>query len=91
MCKERIKRLFKKRVSTVSKVETAKPQPRKWWQFPVRVIGTRRFGPNMPKTQPCPTCHAAAKRGAKTAGEAKYGFRCGEVFFVRASWRAVQY
>ncbi|MBA7642564.1 hypothetical protein ES703_50259 [subsurface metagenome] len=57
--------------------------PRKWWEFPVRLVRTSRGGPNMPKYQPCPQCRARSKRQSKTLGGANY--RCVKhgVFFVK--------
>ena len=48
-----------------------------------RGVDTRRGGPNMPRRQPCSSCHKSAKRTRKTEGGAYY--KCGEhgEFFVR--------
>ena len=51
---------------------------------PVRLISTRRGGPNMPRFQPCPICHAGAKRKFKAELGANYACRCGKAFFVGA-------
>ena len=90
MCKGLLSKLMGRVSRRVSKdqpvseeVETRKEkEPRKWWQFPVRLVRTRRLGPNMPKRQPCPSCHAGAKRKFKTEFGANYVCRCGRVFFV---------
>lgn len=59
-------------------------EPKKWWQFPVRLIKTSRGGVNMPRYQPCPYGHGWKKRVEKTAGGAYYLCnRCPGKFFVR--------
>lgn len=62
-----------------------KKPPRKWWEFPVRLVRTSRGGPNMPKYQPCPECRQGSKRHYKTHGGAYY--LCGKhgEFFVKAA------
>ena len=89
MCKEMISKLIQRVSRRVPKeqrvseeVETREKEPRKWWQRPVRFIRTWRGGPNMPKRQPCPNCHARAKRKFKTELGANYACRCGKAFFV---------
>jgi len=48
-----------------------------------RGVDTRRGGPNMPRRQPCSSCHNSAKRTRKTMGGGYY--RCSKhgEFFVR--------
>lgn len=65
-------------------VPPEKKKPRKWWQFPFRVISTRRSGLNMPKQQPCPDCGSWIKRDSKTAGGANYICPKHGLFFARA-------
>lgn len=60
-------------------------RPRKWWEFPVRLIRTSRGGPNMPKYQLCPQCRAGSKRQSKTLGGAYYFCVNHGKFFVRAA------
>lgn len=50
-----------------------------------RPIDTRQGGSNMPRYQPCPSCHRGTKRKRKTVGGAHYYCkRCKAGFFVRA-------
>jgi len=47
-------------------------------------VDTSKGGPNMPRRQPCPTCHRPSKRTKKTAGGARYKCPTHGDFFVRA-------
>lgn len=50
-----------------------------------KYVSTRRGGPNMPKRQPCPKCHASVRRTRKTMGGAHYYCkRCQADNFVKA-------
>lgn len=50
-----------------------------------RAQTARIRGFNMPKRQPCPVCHASAKRKLKTFDGANYYCRrCRKTFFLRA-------
>lgn len=53
-------------------------------QGAVRPVDTRQGGPNMPRRQPCPSCHKRAKRKRKTMGGGYYECRKHGEFFVRA-------
>ena len=88
MCKELLLKLIRR----VSKRVSGKPRINKELETriveemkkgkSVRLIRTSRGGPNMPKYQPCPVCHARAKRKFKTELGANYACRCGRAFFV---------
>lgn len=59
--------------------------PRKWWEWPFRVIQTSQGGPNMPRYQPCPRGHGWKKRISKSITGAWYFCnRCQEKFFVKS-------
>ena len=60
-----------------------RPRRKKWWEFPFRIVSTSRGGPNMPKSQSCPRCHAATRRTSKAVQGAHYSCRCHEVFFIQ--------
>jgi len=87
MCLKKLKNLFHTLLGrgkpALERGRQALPRgraPRKWWEFPVRLLRTtRRGGPNMPKSQRCPDCGAWAKRESKTIGGARY--RCHNTFF----------
>ena len=87
MCLSKMMRLFRKRKLAVTEADLELPKvkpPRKWWQFPVRLIKTKRPGPNMPKYYFCPQCRARSKRLDKTMGGANYFCRNHGRFFVRS-------
>lgn len=48
-----------------------------------RGVDTRRGGPNMPRRQPCSSCHKSVKRTRKTMGGAYYKCSKHDEFFVR--------
>ncbi len=78
MCWKLLTKLFKR------KKQEALPRrkPRKWWEFPFRIINTSRGGLNIPKYQPCSACSAGAKRQFKTEIGASYLCRCENRFVV---------
>ncbi len=85
MCLTKIKQFFtrkKKEQPAPAEVPEKKRPPRKWWEFPFRIIDTSKGGPDMPKRQRCPQCRAFAKRHHKTLTGAEYHCRCGESFLV---------
>ncbi len=87
MCFHKIKEIFgKSKLAAPPEGEAIKEKPpRKWWQFPFRVLQASRGGPNMPKYQPCAQCHASSKRQEKTLGGANYLCRQRHgKFFVKA-------
>lgn len=79
-----LRNLFKHSKKQEITPQPAAPEkkPRKWWEFPFRLINTSRGGFNMPKYQSCPKCKAGAKRKFKTDYGANYLCRCGNKFAV---------
>lgn len=82
-----LRRLFGREVRELDL--TKKKPPRRWWQFPFRIIQTHRGGLNMPKLQRCPHCGTWAKRREKTRTGAIYPCRCKTTFSVAAPRRRV--
>ncbi len=78
-----LRRLFGRQVKEPDLTEKKAP-PRKWWEFPFRIIKTGIGGINMPKRQTCPGCGALAKRKEKTRTGAIYSCRCKTTFSVAA-------
>lgn len=76
--------LFRRKKIPTTEPEPKKKPPRKWWEFPYRLVNTSRGGLNMPKKQPCPEHHGLKKRTKKTLAGAFYWCnRCDGEFFVR--------
>lgn len=87
MCWSKIKAYFHKRkyereVRELQEklVQDIQKRQAKQAGFPV---ATNRSGPDMPKFQSCPQCHANSERVAKTGGGAYYKCRSHGEFFVR--------
>ncbi len=86
MCGKMLKNPFRRseegKPTPQSVPEHKEYKPRKWWEFPFRLINPSRGGFNMPKYQRCPECGAEAKRQFKTDFGAIYLCRCKKRFAV---------
>ena len=85
----KIKELLNKVLAKEGKVEETKEErkkpPRRWWDFPFRMVNTSRGGIDMPRRQPCPECHSWVRRTEKLAGGANYLCSKHGEFFVRVA------
>jgi len=85
MCWSKIANYFRRRKV---RREIYKRLAREAQEREIKALSTSRGGLNMPKHQPCPDCHGAAKRYSKTESGAFYQCnKCHLTFFVKRSRR----